>query len=246
MRKPTILLIALFSLTLLAGSATASFGPSPLINHSYDDKQDDGTMFSSSVNITVVDQIGDNDGYGYGHSLVGDGADLPFTDDPFTGGGWNFDNRSASELSATNGAQATDVEDSFDATFHHTFDISQFSSLTSALFTIDISGLQQNVFGENSFLYFEGIEVLAFNSINQGAWGSGLLSYSVDLAMLSDGIFDVYLDNFHNELGDDHIAVDFTSLTVSGLATSTIPEPTTMLLFGFGLAGSAVIRRFRK
>lgn len=255
MHKLTILLIALFGLTLLAGSATASLGPGALINttntgnsaNTYDNEYAGGTLLTSSVNITLVDQIGDNDGYGYGHALVGDGANLPFTDDPFAGGGWNFDNRSAEELASTNGAQQTDLEDQLDVTFHHTFDISQFSSLTSALFTIDISGLQQGVFGDFfSHLYFEGIEVLPFTTVNLGSWGSALLTYEVDLAMLTDGIFDVYLNNFDGYFGDDHIAVDFTSLTVTGLSTSTIPEPTTMLLLGFGLAGAGVIRRFRK
>lgn len=255
MRKSAILLIAVFSLTALSGSAIASLGPGSLVNQSYSDVQaityDDnfygGAILSSSSNITIYDQIGDNDGYGYGHANVGDGANLPFTDDPSFGTGWNFDNRSAGELAATNGAQQTDFEDNLDVTFYHSFDISQFSSLTSALFTIDISGLEQGVYGyELSHLYFDGVEVLPFLNINQDTWGSGLLTYEVDLSMLADGLFEVYLDNFDGQLGDDHIAVDYTSLSVTGQSSSTIPEPATMLLFGFGLAGSAIVRKIRK
>jgi len=191
--------------------------------------------------LTVTNMIGDNDGYGYGAGAVADGADLPFTNDPAPGAGWLFDNRTSDELAATDGSQATDVEDNFDVTFFHTFDVSQFSALTEAWFTIDISGLQQAIFGGYSHLYLDGVEVTDFLTVDQGAWGSDVLVYSVDLASLADGTLNVFFDNWTN----DHIGIDFTMLKVSGV-TEAIPEPTTMILFGLGMAGLGIRRKFRK
>ena len=195
---------------------------------------------SGSANaLTVYDMIGDNDGYGYGAAVVPDFANLPFTDNPFPGAGWLFDNRSAAELAATDGAQATDVEDNFDVTFFHTFDVSQFASISSATFYIDITGLQQNVFGGVSHLYLDGFEIAGFLSVDQGTWGSNVFSMSVNTADLADGMLDVYFDNWPS----DHIGIDYTMLAVSGVA---IPEPATMILFGIGMVGMGLRRKFRK
>jgi hypothetical protein len=190
--------------------------------------------------------IGDNDGYGYGDDLVPDGADLPLTSSPYEGG-WLFDNRGGDELIGTDGSQFTDMESRFSPTFHHTFDMSLFSVLTEATFTIDISGVQQDLFGGYSHLYLDGVEVLGFIDLEQGAWGSGLLTYEVDLGMLSDGMLDIYIEGWDSNEGYyDDFAVDFASLTVSGLGVDPVPEPTTVMLFGLGLAGMGVARRFRK
>lgn len=202
--------------------------------------------FAASANaslLTVYDMIGDNDGYGYGAGVVADGATLPFTNDPSPGAGWNFDNRSAAEIAASDGSQSTDLQDNFDVTFFHSFDLSQFSSLTSASFKIDITGLQQGVFGGVSRLYFDGVEQLAFTTLpDQGAWGSGIFNFNVNTSMLGDGMLNVFFDNW-DPLGDDHIGIDFTQLEVTGEA---IPEPATLVLFGLGLAGTGLRRRFRK
>lgn|GEM_PF-2671621 len=251
MKKSIIAAMALFCLFGLSLSASAfnnmsTMGGSdkPVIN-AVGDQNFSGLPSKKYANvITVLDMIGDNDGYGYGAAMVPDGADLPVTNDPEEGAGWIFDNRSAAELAATNGAQGTDFEEMLDVTFNHRFDLSRFDYLTEAFFTIDISGLQQGIFGGFSHLYLDGVDVANLLDVDQGVWGSGLFTYAVDLSMLSDGALDVYFDGWDFDYGHDDIAIDFAALTVTGV--SAIPEPATMALFGLGLVGLGMLRRWKE
>ena len=99
----------------------------------------------SSAEIIVM--IGDNDGYGYGHSQVLDNGMLPTNPNPPLSGpceGWDwiFDNREE-ELGASDGSQHTDQEpcsgDSFDFTIPFTPVPSD--AFSSADFILDVSGL---------------------------------------------------------------------------------------------------------
>ncbi len=198
--------------------------------------------------ITICDMIGDNDGYGYGQDLVPDGATLPgelLDDDSYS---WRFDNRSVDELAATNGAQFTDWSDRFDATFTHQFDIFQFDYLTEAYFTIDFSG-QQSIFSSDDIftrLQIGGIDVIDLRPYEQGAWGSGLFTFEIDVDMLTDGMLEVAFSMGENRNSREEMAIDFTRLCVTGVASSAIPEPGTMILLGLGTVGIIIRKRLTR
>jgi len=183
-----------------------------------------------SANALTI-MIGDNDGYGYGDLVVPDGADLPFTDDPVADTGWVFDNRSPAELAATDGSQYTDWEPYSNRTF--SFDFAAGTGIISAVFELDVSGIQTSWFGASTIL-LDGVDYTAFLPTEQGAWGSGVFSTVVDVALLADGVLTV---NFTGG-PSDHIAFDYFKLDIA-----SVPEPATLLLFGSGLIGLGFFRR---
>ena len=107
MKKLNMLMMAIVIALLLVASAQgynspfiSNLGNDVVVTNSIDlgygdlDLRTGENDYKGPSLITYTDMIGDNDGYGYGHAVVGDGDDLPYVNQ----GGWEFDNRSAPEI----------------------------------------------------------------------------------------------------------------------------------------------------
>jgi hypothetical protein len=176
--------------------------------------------------------IGDDDGYGYG---VADYSDLPSAPagDQFCFGSdsacsfydnitdceansctwatWIFDNRSITEMNATDGSQHTDYVPfsgrSFAFTFNFTPPIDPFDSWI----WVDVSGIQSS-FGASS-LFLDGVDYSYILPTDQGVFGSELTGDFIDLSLLQDGSLTVDFEGGQLS-GGDAIAFDYFELVV--------------------------------
>jgi hypothetical protein len=157
--------------------------------------------------------IGDNDGYGYG---IADNADLP--ESSGFNYPWIFDNRESSELSASDGSQHTDYEPYNSRYFYFTIrfcpaDPSQFYYAT---FTLDVSGIQAESFGDST-LRLDGQDFSSYLDQEQGTYGSNVIRiYIYDVSMFTDGELTVEFQGGEGTVpgvwDPDAIAVDYFSL----------------------------------
>ena len=150
--------------------------------------------------------IGDNDGYGFGASVVPDGHDIPSEDS------YIFDNRDSSEVSATDGSQYTDIEDSWGEgfTFTITFPIVEDPDYyDSATFTLDVTGIQTNYYGASS-LYLDDWDYSQYLPQEQNIYGSQIAIIGIDVSRLLNGSLTV---NFRGGTGGiistNHDAIGF-------------------------------------
>ena len=111
--------------------------------------------------------------------------------------------------------------------------------------TVDV-GLRSNLASSSAFaceIWAEGSRLASTGagagSISSGEFINLSLSYVIDDA---DPLIGRNLSIVFKNLGDNQLAFDNVHFD-NGLTTTPVPEPTTVLLFGVGLAGLAGFRR---
>jgi hypothetical protein len=196
----------------------------------------------------IVSMVGDEDALGTGTPI---GGMLPLGP---------FDNRSAAEMAATDGAQNTDVATNpagggsvADNTYIHTFTIPAGLSIGSAIVEFGLGGMQSNDsnpatsgIGEDA-LRVDGVLVPeAFAGVDQGPFGYGIVQIALPssvLALLGDGQVSLFIDlNGNAGLGPssraEPVYYDFSRLTITA-----IPEPRTIALVALGLVALLLRKR---
>jgi hypothetical protein len=161
------------------------------------------SIHQSIPDVTFV-TIGDNDGYGFSPP-VDDGADLPRT---------LFENREdPEETDAQDGSQYTDyaAEERKSFVFDIPFTPVDPLYFDFATFTLDVSGLEQDEYG-NSSLSLDGIDYSSSLPQNQGMFGSDIIEITLDdVTVFEDGRLTV---NFQGGAQWDFIAFDYFILRI--------------------------------
>jgi hypothetical protein len=157
----------------------------------------------SAPDVTFV-TIGDNDGYGF-LTPVADGADLSYT---------LFDNREdPAETDAQDGSQYTDyaAQERKSFVFDITFTPVDPLYFDFATFTLDVAGLEQDLYG-NSSLLLDGLDYSTSLPLNQGMFGSEIIEITLDdSSVFEDGRLTV---NFQGGERRDFIAFDYFILRI--------------------------------
>jgi hypothetical protein len=215
-------------ITITSGSSGSGDGTvtySVAENSSSNSRTDTITVDGQSHTVTqapepsdILITIGDNDGYGYGATIVPDNSDLPpcidqqGCIDPERD--WIFDNRESSESSATDGSQYTDSELYVpgypNANFTITFSPVDPSTFMEAQFTLDVSGIQTEIFGASS-LSLDDNDYSSYLPQEQQTFGSAVISIPItDSSLFTDGSLTVH---FQADFWDA-TAIDFFQLEV--------------------------------
>lgn len=198
----------------------------------------------SSIPATAATyMIGDDDGFGVG---VPDNADHPFLGVP------PYDNRSASEKAATNGAQYTDTYSTTQPGYSPqpgTVATFLFSGLgsgwTQGAMTFDLADFQASTFGATIVTYNGIVQNWAFND---GYPRTAIHSFDLQQDVLNSintlGSLTVKIDRAGS---GDFYGFDYAKLTDFNIVNPmpSVPEPATwmMMIAGFALVGSTIRRR---
>ena len=178
--------------------------------------------------------IGDNDGYGQGIPDNGNASWASFVPQDW---------RSATEQTATDGSQGSDLYGILYATnYNNPFDVifNLPGWITTATLTIDVADLQPYA-GEVQAMFNDILQPGLLN-IDQGFQNTGVYSWTLDATAIANAnTASQFVLNLAppSDFGD-YIAFDFFQLEGE---FSSVPEPATMLLLGSGLIGLGFLGR---
>ena len=196
--------------------------------------------------------IGDDDGFGYGASVVPDGS--PLLDNitpvsPVVDALAKADRRSAAEKAASNGAQQTDLysaikdfspilpmPEAFSLVFPFIGD------LTTGVFTLDMGGFEASLFRQIN-VSFNGVAQPNLFNFTDGQFGTAVRSFTLDATALANAtLAQQFVVNITRGTSFDGVAFDYFRFT-GDVETLPAPEPATLLMLGTGLSALAMRRR---
>ncbi|MBP0017817.1 MAG: PEP-CTERM sorting domain-containing protein [Cyanobacteria bacterium SBLK] len=204
---------------------------------------------------TITQTLGDSDFFGFGNNTIGNPVPIvdfnnQEPDDPA------FSDRDIREQ-----VIGSDPQNDVGWTHDLSSQLTNLTAITDFTLELAIGGIQDadpSLGSVDDRLFIEGIEVLgAFDTVDQGALGTDLLSFSLTTAQIAsfqtDSILDIFIDGGQvppdaSQTGAigalDSYFIDFSRITVETDDNTSVPEPSTILgLVALGLFGASSLRK---